>query len=167
MVAYLKASNDVKMYSNYLCAAWEAEKEEAMEPSCSQAVDNTGKPKVMSFFPLWRLKGTQPTKTPAVWVAHLDKENADKEEGAESEDPDDIEGITEEFIVHLARTVKDAQQEENCCYHCSSPEHVIRDCPLVKASRTDSHLNWKGGDGTKEGSLGPSRKGDYTKGAPR
>ena len=40
------------------------------------------------------------------------------------------------------------------------------DCLLVVASRTDSHLNWKRGDGAKEGSPSPSRKGDPTKGAP-
>ena len=39
---------------------------------------------------------------------HLE-ENADKEKGTENKDPDDIEGITEEFIVHLARAVKEAQ----------------------------------------------------------
>ena len=52
MVAYLKASTNEKMYSNYLWAAREAEKEEAMEPSHSQTADSTSKPKVMSFFPL-------------------------------------------------------------------------------------------------------------------
>ena len=91
----------------------------------------------MSLFLLWMLKGTQPTKTPTVRVAHLEEESTDKEEGAESKDPDSIEGVTEEFLVYLARAVKDAQQEEKHCYHCSSQEHFIRDCPLVKASRTD------------------------------
>ena len=40
-------------------------------------------------------------------------------------DPDGIKGVTEEFIVCLARAVKDAQQEEKHCYHCSSPDHFI------------------------------------------
>ena len=83
----------------------------------------------MSFFPLQKLKGTQPTKTPAVQVAHLDKESANKEEGTESEDPNGTEGITEEFIVCLARAVKDAQWEEKHCYHCSSPEHLSEIAP--------------------------------------
>ena len=109
MVAYLKASTDEKTYSDYLHAVWEAEKEEVMEPSCSQTADNTCKPKAMSFFPLQKLKGTQPMKTPVVWVAHLEEESTNKEEGTESEDPSGIEGVTEEFIMHLARTVKDAQ----------------------------------------------------------
>ena len=52
MVAYLKASTKKKMYSNYLQVVREAEKEEAMEPSCNQTADNQNKPKVMSFFPL-------------------------------------------------------------------------------------------------------------------
>ena len=108
MVGYLKASANEKMYSDYLCAAWEAEKEEVMEPSHSQTVATTSKPKMMNFFPLWKLKGSQPTKAPAVWVSHLEEEMANKEECADSEDPDGIEGITEEFIVHLARAVKDA-----------------------------------------------------------
>ena len=74
-------------------------------------------------------------------VAHLEEESTTKEGGTESEDPDGIEGVTEEFIVHLARAVKNTQQEEKCCYHCSSPEHFIHECPLVKASRTATHLN--------------------------
>ena len=112
-----------------------------MEPSCSQAANNTSKPKAMSFFPLQKLKGTQPTKTPAGHVAHLEEKSSDKEEGTESKDPNGINGVTEEFIVCLTRAVKDAQQEEKCCYHCSSPEYFIHECPLVKASRTATHLN--------------------------
>ena len=73
MVAYLKASTSEEMYSGYLWVAREAEKEEAMEPSCSQTANNTTQPRVTSFFPLQKLKGTQPVKTPAVWVAHLEE----------------------------------------------------------------------------------------------
>ena len=111
IVAYLKASTNEKTYSGYLWAAWEAEKEEAMEPSHSQTVASTSKPKVMCFFPIWKLKGSQPIKTPAMWVAHLEEAGTNKEEGVESEDPNGIKGITEEFIVCLARAVRDAQQE--------------------------------------------------------
>ena len=93
MVAYLKASTNEKMYSSYLQAVGEAEKEEALEPSCSKTADSTSKPKAMSFFPLRKLKGTQPARTPAVKVAHLEEEGTNKEEGAESEDPNGIEGI--------------------------------------------------------------------------
>ena len=69
----------------------------------------------------------QPARTPPVWMVHLEEEKTDKEEGTESEDPDGIKGMTEEFMVCLARAVKDAQQEEKCCYHCSSLEHFIHD----------------------------------------
>ena len=125
----------MKRCTQIISRQW-GEKEEAVEPSHSQTADNPTKPNVMSFFPLQKLKGTQPVKTPAVWVAHMEEDSADKEEGAESDNPNGIEGMTEEFIVHLARAVKEAQQDEKCCYHCSSPECFIHKCPLVKASRT-------------------------------
>ena len=114
-----------------------------MEPSCSQtmATTTTSKPMTMSCFPLQKINGSQPTKTPAVQVAHLEEESANKEEGIESEDPNGIQDITKEFIVHLARAVKDSQQQEKHCYHCSSPGHFTRDCLLMAASRSDSHLN--------------------------
>ena len=129
------------MYSDYLQVAQEAEKEEAMEPSCNQTMASTSKPKAMSFFPVWKLKGSQPTATPSAWVAHLEEESTNKGEYIDSENQEGIKGITKEFIVHLARAVKDAQQEEKCCYHCSSPDHFIRDCLLMVASRSDLHLN--------------------------
>ena len=143
MVAYLKASANEKTYSEYLHAAQEAEKEEVMEPSHSQtaATTTTSKPMATSFFSQQKLKGSQHTKTPAVWVAHLGEEDANKEECTHSEDPGGIEGITEEFIVCLARAVKDAQQEAKCCYHCSSLDHFIQACLLILASSTGSYLN--------------------------
>ena len=107
MVAYLKATINEKMYSDYIWAAREAKKEEAMEPSCSQTADSTSKPKAMSFFPLQKLKGTQPARTPAVQVAHLEEDSTDKEEGTKSEDPDGIKGMIKELAVHLARAVKE------------------------------------------------------------
>ena len=131
MVAYLKATPNEKTYSDYLHATWEAEKE-TMEPSHGHTADSPAKPKVMSFFPLRKLKGIQPIKTPAVWLAHLEEEAPDNKEGTDSEDPDGLDGMTEKFMVCLTRAVKDAQQDQKCCYHCSSPDHFIRDCPLVK-----------------------------------
>ena len=145
----------------------EAEKEEAMEPSCSQTLQNTTKPKVMSFFTLQRLKGTQPARVLAVQLAHLEEESAKKEDGTESEEPNGIVGVTEEFIVCLTRAVKDAQQEKKCCYHCSSLEHFIHECLLVKASRMDSHLNWKEGDDAKECSPGPLKEKQPCQGCPK
>ena len=102
------------------------EKEDSMELSQSQTTDNMAKPKATSFFPLWKFKGTQPTvKTPAVCLAHLEEESAKKDEGVDSEDPDGIKGVMEEFMVHLVRAMKDAQEEEKCCYHCSSLDHFM------------------------------------------
>ena len=116
-----------------------------MEPLCNQTTDNQTKPKVMSFFPLQKMKGIQPIKTPAIWVTHLEQDGVEKQECAKSDDPDWIKGVTEEFIVHLAQTVKEAQQDEKCCYHCSSLEHFIHECPLMKSSKTATHLNQKEG----------------------
>ena len=94
MVAYLKASTKEKMYSDYLQAAKEAEKEEAMEPLHSQMADNPTKPKVTNIFPLQKLKCTQPVKTPAVQVVHFEQDCTEKEESAKSDKPDGIKGMT-------------------------------------------------------------------------
>ena len=67
----------------------------------------------------------------------------DEGKDPESDDPSKIEGVTEEFMVQLVRAVKDAQVDEKCCYHCSSPEHFICNCPLMKTSRDKKHLNRK------------------------
>ena len=98
----------------------------------------------MSFFPLQKLKGNQPvSKTATVHLAHLEEEGTERDEEVESEDPDSIDGVTEEFMVHLARVVKDAQVEKKNCYHCSSPDPFICNCPLVKALRENAQLNCK------------------------
>ena len=112
-----------------------------MEPSHNLPAGSADKPQAMNFFPLQKLEGSQPAMTPSAPVAHLEKESADNEECIDSKDPDGIKGVTEEFIVCLAIAVKGAQQEEKCCYHCSSLDHFIHDWPLVAGSRTDLHLN--------------------------
>ena len=61
----------------------------------------------------------------------------------------------EEFILSLASALKEAQQDEKHCYHCSSTEHFIRECPLVKASRSVAHLNWKEGMVPEKGTWAP------------
>ena len=43
------------------------------------------------------------------------KKSPDEEEGVDGNDPDGIEGITEEFIVYLTRAVMKAQQGEQHC----------------------------------------------------
>ena len=112
-----------------------------------------------SFFPLWKLKGTQLTlKTPAVHLAHLEEESAKKDKEVESKDPDGIDRVTEEFMVHLVRAVKDAQVEEKHCYHCSSLEHFIHNCPLVRAFRANIQLNCKEGTAPKKRAWAPQIK---------
>ena len=136
MVAYLKAGPQVRMYSDYLRAAWEAEKEDSIELSQGsgfQTTDGSSKPRTTSFFPLRKLKGNQPPfRKPAIHVAQLEEEDADDGKGLESDDPNGLEGVMEEFMVRLTRVVKDAQMDEKSCYHCSSPEHFICNCPLMK-----------------------------------
>ena len=89
-------------------------------------------------------------------LAHLKEEDAGDGKGPESDDTGGIEGVTEEFMVQLARVMKDAQADEKCCYHCSSPEHFIGNCPLVRTSRDKRQLKWEGWDGNDEGSPDPS-----------
>ena len=103
MVAYLKVGPQVRMYSDYLRAARAAEKEDYIELSQSssiQAADSSSKPRTTSFFPLRKLKGNQPlSKKPAVCLAQLEEEEADDRKDPESDDPDGINGVMEEFMV--------------------------------------------------------------------
>ena len=149
MVAYLKAGPQVRTYSDYFRAAREAEKKDLIEMSQSsrtQVTDGLSKPRATSFFPLRKLKGSQPfPKQPAVHLVQLEEEDVSDGEDLGSEDPDGIKGVMEEFMVWLARAVKDAQTDERCCYHCSSPEHFICNCPLMKSTRDKKQLNGKEG----------------------
>ena len=139
----------MRTYLDYLRAAREAEKEDLIELSRSsrtQATDGPSKPRTTSFFPLRKLKGSQPfPKKPTIHLVQLEEKDIDDGEDLESDDPDGIEGVMEEFMVQLARAVKDAQKDERHCYHCSSPEHFIRDCPLMKTTRDKKQLNRKEG----------------------
>ena len=111
-----------------------------------------------SFFPLRKLKGSQPfPKKPAIWLAQLEEEGADDGEDPGSDDPDGIEGVTEKFMIWLARAVKDAQMDEKCCYHCSSPEHFICNCPLMKAARDNKQLKGKEGMAMTKGAWIPPK----------
>ena len=159
MVAYLKVGLQVRMQSDYLRATWEAEKEDSIELPQGLRTQTTNappQPRTTSFFPLRKLKGNQPLlKKPAVHLANLEEEDTSNNEDQENDDPDRIKGITEEFMVHLARAVKDAQADEKCCYHCSSPEHFIHNCPLVKTSREKKQLNRKEGMVSMKGAWTP------------
>ena len=167
MVAYLKAGLQVGTYSDYLRAAHEAKKEDSIElpqGPRTQTTNNPPKPRTTSFFPLRKLKGNQPLlKKPAVHLAHLEEEDASNDEDQESDDPGRIKGVTEEFMVCLARAVKDAQADEKCCYHCSSPEHFICNCPLVKTSREKKQLNGKEGMALMKGAQTPLTTTNATK----
>ena len=171
MVAYLKVGPQVKMYSDYLRAAREAEKEDSLELSQSsrtQTANGTSKPRTTSFFPLGKLKGNQPlSKKPAVHLAQLEEEEVDNSEDLESDDPDGIEGVTEEFMVWLARAVKDAQVDKKHCYHCSSPEHIIHNCSLMKTARDKKQLNGKEGMVIMKGAWAPLTTANTTKSHPK
>ena len=103
MVAYLKVGPQVRMYSDYLRATREAEKEDSLELSQSsrtQTPNGPSKPRTTSFFPLRKLKGHQPlSKKPTICLAQLEEEEVDDGKDPESDDPDGIEGIMEEFMV--------------------------------------------------------------------
>ena len=89
-------------------------------------------------------------------------EDTGRDKDEESDDPGRIKGVTAESLVHLVRAVKDAQMEDRCCYHCSSPEHFIYNCLLIKTLRENTQLNGRG-DGIEEGNLDPSHNSQHTK----
>ena len=121
--------------------------------------DNAPKPQATSFFPLWKLKGNQPApKVPIMHLVHLEEEGTRRDEDEGSDDPNKIEGVTEEFMVCLARDVKDAQTEEKLCYHCSSTEHFICNCLLMKTFRENMQLNCKEGMALRKGAQTPQMK---------
>ena len=103
MVAYLKVGPQVRMYSDYLRAAREAEKEDSIELSQSsriQTADSPSKPRTTTIFPLRKPKGNQPLlKKPTIHLAQPEEEDANYREDSESDDPGGIEGVMEEFMV--------------------------------------------------------------------
>ena len=149
----------MRTYSDYLRATREAEKEYSIELSWSPrapATDGPSKLRTTSFFPLRKLKGSQPfTKKPTICLAQLEEQGAHDGKDPESNNPDGIEGVINEFMVWLARAVKDGQIDEKCCYHCSSPEHFICNCPLMKAARDKKQLNGKEGMAMVKGAQTP------------
>ena len=98
------------------------------------------------------------SKTATVCLAHLEEESTKREKEDKTKDPDGIDRVMEEFMVCLAWAVKDAQVEEKCCYHCSSPKHFIWDCPLVRASKENMQLNCKEGMASRKGVQTPQMK---------
>ena len=45
--------------------------------------------------------------------------------------------------------------DEKCCYHCSSPEYFIHNCPLMKTARDKKQLNRKEGTVMTKGAQTP------------
>ena len=66
-------------------------------------------------------------------------------------------------MVRLARAVKDAQTDEKHCYHCSSPEHFIYNCLLMKATRDKKQLNGKEGMTMVKGARTPPKSANAAK----
>ena len=167
MVAYLKVRPQVRTYSDYLRAIRYPEKEDSIELSWSPrapATDGPSKPRATSFFPLRKLKGSQPfTKKPAKRLAQLEEEGTNDGKEPESNNPDGIKGVTDEFMVQLARAVKDTQMDEKCCYHCSSPEHFICNCLLMKTARDKKQLNGKEGTAMVKGAQTPLKSANAMK----
>ena len=65
MVAYLKMGPQVRTYSDYLRAAWEAKKEDSMELTQgprTQVTDTPPKPRATSFFPWGNSRATSPSQ---------------------------------------------------------------------------------------------------------
>ena len=148
-----------------LWVAREAEKEEAMEPSCSQTTEKISKPKVTSFFSSMKSEGYPAYQDPnckrkCIWKKRVPKKRQ------VPKDPNGIEGVTGEFIVCLARVAKETQKDKNQCYYWSSMDHFICECPLVKASRSATHLNWMEGITPEKGAQIPQIKATKPKVPP-
>ena len=86
-------------------------------------------------------------------MAQLEEEDADDGKDSESDDPNGLKGVMEEFMVQLTRVVKDTQMDEKHCYHCNSPEHFICNCPLMKNTRDKKQLNGKEGTVMVKGAI--------------
>ena len=99
-------------------------------------------------------------------LVHLEEEDARSNEDKESDDPGRIEGVTKEFMVHFARAVKDIQMEEMHFYHCSSLEHFICNCPLIKTLRENTQLNGKEERVLKKGAQTPLTTVNTSKNPP-
>ena len=84
-------------------------------------------------------------------MVYLEEESTDEKEYIDSNNPDGIEGVTEEFIICLARAVKVTQWAEKCCYHCGSPDHFICVCPLLVGTQADPPFNGREGTAPRKG----------------
>ena len=86
---------------------------------------------------------------PAVWLAHLEEEATDDEEGTESEDPDGLDGMHSRKRIVPTTAAAQIISSEIVCWQNQPEKNPI--------------LNHKEGMTPKEGSPDPSRKGNSTK----
>ena len=82
-------------------------------------------------------------------LAHLEEESAQRDEEVEIEDPDGIDRVIEELVVHLAWTVKDAQ-----------PWALYLQLSTSESLQREYAVKLQGGNGIKEGSPDPSDEDD-------
>ena len=159
MVAYLKVGPQVRTYSDYLRATREAEKEDSIKLSQNSRIQVAGglsRPGTAGFFPLGKLKGNQPfSKRPTIWLVQLEEEDSDNGVDPESDDPDGIEGVVEEFMVWLAGAVGDAQTDGGHCCHCSIPECFVCGCLLVRTAGDGRQLDGREGAVMMKGAWAP------------
>ena len=167
MVAYMKASTNEKTYSNYLWPVREAEKEDAMEPLCNQMAENQTKAQgdEPSFLDE-RWKAPSPLRPLQDRCCTWKSMALTKKKVPRVMTPMEFRAWQRSLWCVWPRLWRKINRNEKHCYHHSSPEHSIHECPLVKASRTATHFNWKRGDGTGEGSLDPSHQDGQAKGIP-
>ena len=153
MVAYLKASTNEKMYSDYLWAVREAEKEEAMEPSHNKTANSTGKPKLQWAFFLYRTWKAPSLPGPLLYECCTlgRREQSTKKRCTESKDPDSIEGITEEIILCLARAMKDALAGGEMLLPLQQPGALYPWLPIGEGIQNKSAFKLKGRDGSAKG----------------
>ena len=120
----------------------------------------------MSFFPLQKLKGSQPAMTPSTRVAHLEEDSTNKEEYIGGKDPDGIKGITEGVHCMPCQSCQGHSVGEEVLLSLWQPTSLHLWLPTNGSSSGRPTFKLEGGDCTKEGSPSPSRKGNHTKGAP-
>ena len=155
MVAYLKVGLQVRTYSDLpkgCLGGRERRFYGAAQRPYGPDYQQCPKTSSCQFLPPAETQG-QPAhlQMPVVLLAHLEEEDAGRDEDKEVNDLGGIERVTKEFMACLARTVKDTQAEEKHCYHCSSAEHFICNCLLLKTFRENEQLNSKEGMALKKG----------------
>ena len=158
MVAYLKVGTQVRTYSDYLRAIREAEKEDLIElpqSSRTQTADAPPNQGLLASSPWANLRATSHFQKASCPLGTFGGRGCGWWQRPREWWSWWNWGVTKEFMVQLAKAVKDTQADEKHCYHCSSPEHFICNCPLVKTSRDKKQLNGKEGMASMKGAWTP------------